>query len=202
MRPRLSAFLSTCLALLIGLTVGFVLLGRDRAEVERLPAPSARPTSSTTSTSAAAPLPVPGDAQQVRVRWVSDGDTVTVRAVRRGVLPRGEDTAVRLLEIDTPESKDPDRPVECLADRAARVTARLLPRETVAWVQFDRERRDRYGRALGYVWNAEGLFVNEELVRRGLARVLYVRPNDLHLERMRAAEDAARTAGRGIWSRC
>lgn len=147
-------------------------------------------------------LPVPADAQRVRVRWVSDGDTVELRAVRRGVLPRGADVPVRLLEIDTPESKRPGVPVQCLALEAAAVTERLLPRGSVAWVQVDRELHDRYGRTLGYVWNARGRFVNEVLVRRGLARVLFYPPNDRHLARMRAAEDSARVAGRGVWSRC
>lgn len=149
-----------------------------------------------------APLGIPADAQRVQVRWVIDGDTVTVRAVRRGPLPKGRDTSVRLLEIDTPESKRPDVSVECFAQRAARATGQLLPEESVAWVQRDEELLDRYGRTLGYVWNAEGVFVNEALVRRGLARVVFYRPNDRHLDRMRAAEADARAAGRGLWSRC
>ncbi|MDO7867614.1 thermonuclease family protein [Nocardioides jiangxiensis] len=144
----------------------------------------------------------PTDAQRVVVRWVTDGDTVTLRAVRRGALPLQVDTHVRLLEIDTPESKDPDLPVQCLALRATAATERLLPRGSTAWVQTDRELHDRYGRTLGYVWNAHGVFVNEALVRRGLARVLFFRPNDRHLARMRSAEAAARAAGRGLWTRC
>lgn len=159
-------------------------------------------TDPSVAASAASAAGIPDDAQRVEVRWVSDGDTVTVRAARRGVLPRGVDTSVRLLEIDTPESKDPDQPVQCLARKATRVTERLLPEGSVAWVQRDEELHDRYGRTLGYVWNADGVFVNEALVRRGLARVLYVRPNDRHLERIRTAEDDARAAGRGLWSHC
>jgi micrococcal nuclease len=165
-------------------------------------APVAAPPAEVTPAAVPARLGIPDDAQRVTVRWVSDGDTVTVRAVRRGVLPKGEDTSVRLLEIDTPETKRPGEPVQCLARRATRMTERLLPRGSVAWVQRDEELLDRYGRTLGYVWNADGLFVNEALVRRGLARVLFYRPNDRHLERIRAAEDAARAAGRGVWSHC
>lgn len=166
-------------------------------------APVAAPPAQSRAASAAPErLGIPDDAQRVQVRWISDGDTVTVRAVRRGVLPRGVDTTVRLLEIDTPESKDPDQPVQCFARRATRATGRLLPEGSVAWVQRDEELHDRYGRTLGYVWNADGVFVNEALVRRGLARVLHIRPNDRHLERIQAAEDEARGAGRGLWSRC
>lgn len=164
-------------------------------------APGGAPSSDGGATTVA-PLDVPDDAQRVEIRWVSDGDTVGVRAVGRGVLARSEDTTVRLLLIDTPESKHRDLPVQCFAQRATRATERLLPEGSDAWVQADRELLDQYGRALLYVWNADGTFVNERLVRRGFARVEWYRPNDRHLDRIRAAERAARDAGRGLWSHC
>jgi micrococcal nuclease len=151
---------------------------------------------------ASAPLAVPAGAQRVEVVWISDGDTFGARAVRRGVLPEGVDETVRLLEVDTPESKAPGRPVECFAERATRALERMLPRGSTAWVQADRELRDRYGRALLYVWNDAGVFVNERLVRRGFARAVLFEPNDRHIERLRVAEGQARRAGRGLWSAC
>jgi micrococcal nuclease len=144
----------------------------------------------------------PDGAQRVEVAWVSDGDTLAVRALRRGVLDVGATESVRLLEIDTPESKNPNLPVQCFALRATRATERLLPRGSSAWVVADRELRDRYGRALLYVWNADGVFVNLRLVRRGFARAVLFRPNDLHIDLMRGAEAEARAAGRGLWSAC
>lgn len=181
---------------------GAAALGGLVAACEPVPVvrPDAVPAASRTP--APTPLAIPKDAQRVTVSWVTDGDTVALRAVRRGVLPQGVDTRVRLLEIDTPESKDPDLPVQCFALRATAATERMLPQGSTAWAQTDRELHDRYGRTLGYVWNARGVFVNEALVRRGLARVLFYRPNDRHLERIRAAESAARSAGRGLWSHC
>lgn len=189
---------SVALALLVAVVVGLALTRWEQR--------SASSPAGAAPTTAAAPSGqqpgIPADAQRATVRWVSDGDTVELRAVRRGALPQGADVSVRLLEIDTPESKRPGLPVQCLARAATAATERLLPRGSVAWVQTDRELHDRYGRTLGYVWNARGVFVNEELVRRGLAKVVLVEPNDRHLDRMRAAEDDARTAGRGLWSRC
>jgi micrococcal nuclease len=145
---------------------------------------------------------IPQGAQQVEIAWVSDGDTVAVRALRPGVLAVGSLEHVRLLEIDTPESKNPHLPVQCFALRATKATERLLPKGSVAWVAPDRDLRDRYGRALLYVWNADGVFVNLRLVRRGFARAVLFRPNDLHIDVMRAAETEARAAGRGLWSAC
>ncbi|WP_147384868.1 thermonuclease family protein [Nocardioides cavernaquae] len=166
------------------------------------PRQSAAPASVVATPATVRPPAIPRGAQRVEVAWVSDGDTVAVRALRRGVLAVGALESVRLLEIDTPESKDPDLPVECFALRATQATERLLPRGSVAWVVADRELRDRYDRALLYVWNADGVFVNLRLVRRGYARAVLFRPNDRYIDLMRSAEAAARRAGKGLWSAC
>jgi micrococcal nuclease len=180
-----------------------VLVSGCGIATERVPpaGPAASASAAPTPEALRPPAAPPG-AQRVEVAWVSDGDTVAVRAVGRGVLARGVVEHVRLLEIDTPESKDPDLPVQCFALRATKATERLLPRGSAAWVVPDRELRDRYGRALLYVWNADGVFVNDRLVRRGFARAVLFRPNDRYIALMRAAEDEARAARRGLWSAC
>lgn len=144
---------------------------------------------------------VPSGVERVRVVSVVDGDTVVVRPVRHGGLLNKKGT-VRLLEVDAPESKDPEGPVECFGLRSAQALARLLPTGSVAMVARDRELHDRYGRFLLYVWNADRVFVNERLVRRGFARAVLFEPNALHIGVMRRAEAAARSAGAGLWSTC
>ena len=52
------------------------------------------------------------------------------------------------------------------------------------------------------MWNREGVFVNERLVRRGFARAVLFEPNDLHLDRMRRAEERARHERAGLWGAC
>jgi micrococcal nuclease len=106
---------------------------------------------------------------------------------------------VRLLEIDTPEIHP--TPV-CFGTEAADRTAQLLPIGARVRVEADRERRDRYGRLLLYVWTSDGASVEEVLLREGYAKVLYVRPNDLHLDQLRAVEADARRARRGLWGHC
>ena len=61
---------------------------------------------------------------------------------------------------------------------------------------------DPYDRALLYVWNDEGVFVNLELVRSGAARAVLYEPNDRYIDQMRRAEADARDAGRGLWGAC
>ena len=68
-------------------------------------------------------------------------------------------------------------------------------------LQFDVERIDPYGRTLAYVWLGDELF-NETLVREGYAFVTTYPPNVRYVDRFRAAQREARSAGRGVWGRC
>jgi micrococcal nuclease len=138
---------------------------------------------------------VPQEAERVVVEYVVDGDTVVVNGA-------GGERTVRLLEIDAPESKDRDQPVQCFAVAATRALRRLLPVGSVARVLADRDPIDRYGRSLLYVWNRDGVLVNERLVRRGFARAVLFEPNDLHIDRMRRAEERARADRAGLWGAC
>lgn len=141
-------------------------------------------------------LSAAGDAQDARVERVVDGDTLVVR------LAGGDRERVRLLAVDTPESVKPDAPVECFGRAAAAFTRRALDGERVRLVE-DVEPRDRFDRLLAYVERArDGLRVNEELVRRGYARVLVLRPNVRRERRLRELERQAQRAGRGLWGAC
>ena len=153
--------------------------------------PSADPPAATT-------LAVPPGAQEAVVVRHTDGDTLVLRGIGVGPLPRTP-TKVRVLEIDTPEVNPA---VECFGPEAAARLAELVPKGSRVRVEADRERRDRYGRALLYLWTAEGVSVEEVLLREGLAEVLYVRPNNRHLDHFRVVEAEARDAGRGLWTDC
>ena len=73
-------------------------------------------------------------------------------------------------------------------------------------LQFDKERADKYGRFLAYVWyvdeeSGEELLLNEQLLRAGLGRALLNHPySETMKRRFRAAQQEARQARRGIWS--
>jgi micrococcal nuclease len=149
------------------------------------------------------PEGVPPDAEPARVAAHVDGDTVHLRGDRSSrLLEPGEDTSVRLLEIDTPESVDPDRPVQCFAHAASRALQRLIPRGSTVWVAPDQELLDPYGRTLLYLWTPDGMFVNEEMVSQGLARAVLFEPNDEHIRVLRRAEASARANDAGLWHAC
>lgn len=150
----------------------------------------------------AAPAGVPSGAQAVLVSKHTDGDTLHVVPKAGSVVEPGVDIAVRLLEIDTPESVDPNSPVECYAKKASAQLARLLPIGSTAWVAPDRELLDRYARTLLYLWTDTGEFVNLSMVEGGYAEAVLFEPNDMYIRQLQAAERRARRAGLGMWTAC
>lgn len=131
---------------------------------------------------------------RVRVVDVIDGDTIVVAQAG------GRTDTVRLLGVDTPETKHPTRGVECYGPEAAAFTERRLLGRLVR-LEPDVERRDQYGRRLAYV-TVDGTRFNDLLVRRGYARFLVIPPNDRHARALLAAELAARHRRRGLWRAC
>ena len=124
-----------------------------------------------------------------RVDRVVDGDTLLLANRAR----------IRLIGADTPETVKPGEPVQPWGPEATRFTQDFLAGGTVR-LQMDRQRVDRYGRFLAYVW-VEDRMLNEELIRSGLARA---RTGFSYSPSMKTrfvrAEQEAKAAGRGIWS--
>lgn len=122
------------------------------------------------------------------VTKIIDGDTIELQDSRR----------VRYLGMDTPESVDPKKPVQCLAEAAAAKNKELVLGQKVT-LKFDQEQKDRYGRTLAYVFiNSE--FINLELVELGLARAYPYAPNFLHKKDFAAAQERAQQKKLGLWS--
>lgn len=120
------------------------------------------------------------------VERVVDGDTLKCRGGRR----------IRLLLIDSPE-----RNQKPFGKEATEQLARLLPNGSLARLEFDVSRLDRYGRTLAYVYDGKGLMANEEMIRSGFAVIAVYPPNVRHVERLRAAAEQARVTKRGLWAR-
>jgi micrococcal nuclease len=149
------------------------------------------------------PSGVPGDAEQAVVTDHVDGDTLRLRGSDGAeLIATDQETTVRMLEIDTPESVAPGSPVDCYAPRASAALELLLPLDSEVWVAADAELLDPYDRVLLYVWDANGTFVNLEMVETGHARAVLYEPNDRYIRLMRRAEGRARSAGVGLWGRC
>lgn len=128
----------------------------------------------------------------VVVTSVVDGDTIRVSRA-------GEEFKVRLLNIDTPESVDPAKPVECLAPEATAFLRQRLPVGTAVQLEYDREREDRYGRDLAGVF-VDGSLVNAEIARAGLGGAVVYDGNDRFYDEVLAAQRQATLNGVGLHS--
>ncbi len=127
---------------------------------------------------------------------VVDGDTVDVDF-------DGTEERVRLIGIDTPETKKPNSPIECFGPEASEFTHSLLAVGTAVLVVRDVEARDDYGRLLGYIYRSDdGLFVNLEIVAKGYAQPLTIAPNVNFAQDFVEAARRAEAADIGLWSGC
>lgn len=146
----------------------------------------------------------PGGYEAAEVTEVIDGDTIVVSVIERlegpgaGDVRVGSEYRVRLLGIDTPESVDPNSPVECFGREASAATAALLEGEEVVLVK-DVEETDQYDRLLRYVYMGEEM-ANARLVVNGYAHVYTYPPNVRHADLLVALQRDARNSERGLWA--
>jgi endonuclease YncB( thermonuclease family) len=129
---------------------------------------------------------VPEGAVAAQVTGITDGDTITVKM-------GGKQYKVRYILMNTPETDEP------FGDEATAANRALVMGKTV-YLLKDVSETDRYGRLLRYVYLPDGLFVNAELVRAGWAQVATFPPDIAKEAEIRAAQQEAMNAGRGLWA--
>ena len=122
---------------------------------------------------------------------VVDGDTF------EGVIA-GEQKTVRLLNVDTPETKHPQEAVQCLGPEATEMLKDLLEPGDRVKLEYDIERTDRYGRTLAGVFKDDSL-VNADLARAGLGVAVLYEPNRKFYDEVREAQQEAEAAGDGLF---
>lgn len=166
------------------------------SELSATPTPTSSPTSTATLTPTLSSVPssseLPSRARVATVTSVVDGDTFDVSM-------QGVEYRVRLILVDAPEATSS---VECFGREAAAYVNGLVGPGSTVYLEQDVSETDRYGRLLRYVYGVDGRMVNEALVSNGYAVVATFPPDVKHLDRLRAAEGEARSAGRGLWSAC
>ena len=129
------------------------------------------------------------------VTAVTDGDTIKVR------IAGGRDERVRLIGVDSPELDDPRENVRLMAFLAKRFAYSRLYQADIELLPGP-ETRDAYGRLLAFVRAEDGRIFNVTLVREGYATAYLKFPFDEKLRReLKAAENEARQAGRGLWAK-
>jgi micrococcal nuclease len=162
------------------------------------PLPLRIPTKAPTRTPTAKPAPyieTALDKQKLfKVVSVIDGDTFDINL-------RGKIERVRLLAIDTPETKDPRKPVQCFGMEATKKLKSLIGNKFVKLVD-DRSQgnRDKYKRLLRYAYDGK-VFVNAEMVKQGFAFSYKEYPTKF-LAAFNKYEQQARDKELGLWGSC
>jgi micrococcal nuclease len=126
-----------------------------------------------------------------------DGDTLDVTT------SDGQTQRVRVLGIDTPETKKPNTPVECMGPEASQATANLAqPGAQVTLVTDEKaDSTDKYDRLLRHVLvDDEQTSLGRVLLDDGLAETTSF--DHSLVDDYAAAEDAARSADTGLWGNC
>lgn len=133
--------------------------------------------------------------QMVKVVKVIDGDTIEIEGGQK----------LRYIGIDTPETVDLTKPVQCFGREATEANNKIIGGQEV-FLEKDVSETDKYGRVLRYVYlsSASGqlLMVNEYLVKEGYARSSSYPPDIKHQKQLKQAESEARLANKGLWKSC
>jgi micrococcal nuclease len=125
---------------------------------------------------------------------VVDGDTVRI-------LTDGHEETIRLIGINTPETVDPRRPVQCFGKEASEKAKEILS-DTRVFLEDDPTQgdRDKYGRLLRYVLLPDGTNFNRKMIEWGYAyEYTYDVPYRYQAE-FKEAERHAREEKAGLWS--
>jgi micrococcal nuclease len=132
----------------------------------------------------------------ITILKVVDGDTVDIDI-------DGHTERVRLIGVNTPETKHPTKPIECFGPEASAYLTQLLPKGTTVRIERDVEARDRYGRMLLYLYlGSNDLFINLDLVARGYGTPMSIEPNTFHRNDFVRAAAQAEAANVGLWKAC
>jgi|GEM_PF-1162072 endonuclease YncB( thermonuclease family) len=130
------------------------------------------------------------DCQWTELERVVDGDTLII----------ADNVRVRFIGIDTPETKDPRKPLQKFGPEASEKTKELLSESKRICLLSDPEgdELDKYGRRLAYIFTESGVDVNAELLRTGYAKGYFYFPFE-RKEEFRCYAAQAKEEEVGMW---
>ena len=125
----------------------------------------------------------------------ADGDTISVDM-------SGKTERIRLIGVDTPETHDPRKAVQCFGQAAADFTKKLIGDQPVRLAADELStNRDRYNRLLRYAYLPNGQLVQEEVIKQGYG-FAYTSFPFTKADKFKQLEAEAREQGRGLWKNC
>jgi micrococcal nuclease len=124
----------------------------------------------------------------VKAKYVADGDTFVLE----------DDTLVRYIGVDAPEIDHQADIAEPYGYVARNFNKKLVLSSNLR-LEYDQEKRDRFGRKLAYVFTENGVFVNQAVIERGYAFSLYSPPNLKYQNLLIKTQQQAMVSKKGIW---
>ena len=129
-----------------------------------------------------------------RVTAVVDGDTFKV-------LIDGTQQTIRLIGVDTPETVDPRKTIQCFGIEASEKAKALLTGKSVRLeADSTQGELDKYGRLLRYAFLEDGTFFSKLMISEGYAREYTYNSAYKYQADFKSAEFDAKTAKRGLWA--
>lgn len=142
-----------------------------------------------------APSPTSPPTQQFyMVTQVVDGDTIKVNI-------DGKKETIRMIGLDTPETKDPRKPVQCFGREASNRATELLKNKKVRLERDETQAdRDKYNRLLRYVYTEDGTFFNQHMIAEGYAlEYTYGTPYKYQAQ-FRQSQSQVKSEQKGLWA--
>ncbi len=130
-----------------------------------------------------------------KVTNFDDGDTIVVDM-------NGKNETIRFIGVDTPETHDPRKVVQCYGQVAADYTKQLISNQPVR-LEADplSTNRDRYDRLLRYIYLPDGKLVNDEIIKNGYGFAYlsfpFTKSDQFHTDEL-----SAQKAKLGLWGKC
>jgi micrococcal nuclease len=130
-----------------------------------------------------------------KVSKVIDGDTLDIDM-------NGKTERIRLIGMDTPETVDPRKVVQCFGKEASDKAKEMLIGKMIS-IEADNSQgeRDKYDRLLRYVYLEDGTFFNKYMIAEGYAHEYTYQSNPYKYQLdFKEAEKQARETEKGLWS--
>jgi Micrococcal nuclease (thermonuclease) homologs len=139
------------------------------------------------------PFSIGAEKKEVKFSKCVDGDTVKI-------ILNGKETTVRMLAIDTPETKHPKKGKEPFGQEASDYTCDSLKKANNITVEYDKgsDKKDKYNRELVWIWVDNNLH-QKNLIKKGYAKVAYLYGDYKYTKELEFEEQKAKDNKLGIW---
>jgi len=124
----------------------------------------------------------------ISVKWVNDGDTIVLSDGRH----------VRYIGINAPEIAHENLKAEAFGYAAKKYNQSIVQSKRVR-LEFDKEKYDRYGRLLAYIYLSDGTFINKEMIEKGFAYLLPRSPNIKYEKMLLQTQRDSMSTKQGMW---